>query len=130
MSDISMPPTTPAPAQPQPQRKYLLDNIALKFFILLCGYISPLPVAIAISQLWLNKMGNGADNALQTASDALNGTGSAPQWIWPLALLPAVLMFVLAFKTVAGRLVAIISLLPVSFVIVWLAFQNLPAAIQ
>ncbi len=130
MSDISMPPEQPAAPTPAPAtKKYLLDNLGVKFFVLVMGYISPLPVAMMIAQFWLDRTNNGAVSGVSLASEALDGTNGAPQWIWPLAFVPALVLFLICFKSTRGKIGALVSLVVISFAIIALFFQLQPTVL-
>ncbi|MDE1153998.1 MAG: hypothetical protein PW788_15815 [Micavibrio sp.] len=118
-----------APVSPQAGKKHAFDSIVIKFIILLVGYAAPLAVALVSANLWLtyvvHQTGNG--DAMITLHKALDGTGEMPQWILGASLIPTVLLYAIVFTSRLGKLLSLISLIPVIAGLVFL-FNSLPAA--
>lgn len=108
MSDISMP-----PEPPQPPKKHFLDNAAVKTLFTLMALIAPVPVLLALVNLWISCLApetmKGAD-AFTVFRQIMQGGGAAPVWLAPLALVPSLVLLMIMYRSGAGRIAAAAAL--------------------
>lgn len=104
MSDISMPPEPPKPPQ-----KHFLDLPAVKGLLALLGLAAPVPVLLALVNLWLAWLAPAemkSSDAVSVFNQIFMQAGAAPLWLAPLSLLPSLALFMVIFRSAATRMAA------------------------